>query len=302
MTKAQAARFDLVDLRLFLQVDEARSITHGARRANLALASASARLRGMEDKLGAKLLTRGRRGVSLTPAGQSVADHARLILQQVDSLQGDLLTHARGLTGTVRVLSNTAAFGEHLPKVLAAFLADNPAIDIDLEERESSDIGALIASGAGDIGIASEAALSDALPTRPFRTDRLVIVAAARDGLAGRRKVRLREVMHLDFVGLARDSALQLHLARQAAREGGTLRLRIRTGSLDAVCRMVEAGVGIAIVPEAAARRCRRSMRIAVLALDEPWAVRKLVLCVRDMGALAVPARRLVEHLARSGA
>lgn len=95
MTKAQAARFDLVDLRLFLQVAEMGSITHGARRAHLALASASARIRGMEDKLGVTLLKRDRRGVSLTPAGQSVADHARLILQQVDSLQGDLLVHAR---------------------------------------------------------------------------------------------------------------------------------------------------------------------------------------------------------------
>jgi DNA-binding transcriptional LysR family regulator len=105
-------RFDLVDLRLFLQVAEARSITHGARRANLALASASERIRGMEQKLGVALLTRDRRGVSLTPAGQSVVDHARLILRQVESLKGELGVHARGLTGTVRVLSNTAAFSE----------------------------------------------------------------------------------------------------------------------------------------------------------------------------------------------
>jgi DNA-binding transcriptional LysR family regulator len=295
-------RFDLVDLRLFLHVAEARSITHGARRANLALASASARIRGMEDKLGVGLLKRDRRGVSVTAAGQSVLDHARLILHQVDSLQGDLLVHARGLTGTVRVLSNTAAFGEHLPKTLAAFLADNPAISIDLEERESSDIGALIAAGAGDIGIASEAALSDALQTLPFRTDRLLIVVAARDALARRRKVRFRDVMHRDFVGLTHDSALQLHLARHAAHEGAALKLRIRTSGFDAVCRMAEAGVGIGIVPEVAARRCRRSMRIAAIALDEPWATRKLVLCVRDMRALALPARRLVEHLKQAAA
>lgn len=300
MTKVQALRFDLVDLRLFLHVAEAQSITHGARRANLALASASARIRGMEQKLGVDLLKRDRRGVSLTPAGQSVADHARLILRQAESLQGDLLVHARGLTGTVRVLSNTAAFDEHLPKVLAPFLADNPAINIDLEEHESSDIGALIAGGTGDIGIASEAALSDTLQILPFRTDRLMVVAAAGDTLAKRRQVRFGEVMHRDFVGLAHDSALQLHLARHAAQQGAALRVRIRTSGFDAVCRMAEAGVGIGIVPEVAARRCRRSMRIAAIALNEPWAIRKLVLCVRDRRALAVPARRLVEHLTRA--
>jgi DNA-binding transcriptional LysR family regulator len=77
------------------------------------------------------------------------------------------------------------------------------------------------------------------------------------------------------------------------------MRLRVRVSGFDAVCRMVEAGVGIGIVPEVAARRCRRSMRIAVIPLAEAWATRRLVLCVRQMRALAVPARRLVEHLGR---
>jgi DNA-binding transcriptional LysR family regulator len=69
----------------------------------------------MEQKLGVALLTRDRRGVSLTPAGQSVVDHARLILRQAESLQGELGVHARPhrhCPGPV----NTAAFSEHLPK------------------------------------------------------------------------------------------------------------------------------------------------------------------------------------------
>ena len=77
------------------------------------------------------------------------------------------------------------------------------------------------------------------------------------------------------------------------------MRLRVRVSGFDAICRMVEAGVGIGIVPEVAARRCRRSMRIAVIPLVEAWAMRRLVLCVRQMRELAVPARRLVEHLGR---
>ncbi|MFD0937344.1 LysR family transcriptional regulator, partial [Methylobacterium trifolii] len=56
-------RFDLVDLGLFRHVVEAGSITHGAARANLALAAASTRIRGLETSLGAALLTRGRLGI-----------------------------------------------------------------------------------------------------------------------------------------------------------------------------------------------------------------------------------------------
>src|SRR2546430_13651160 len=64
-----AMRFDLIDLQLFIAVADARSITRGALRAHLALASASARIKGLETALGAALLKRGRRGIELTAAG-----------------------------------------------------------------------------------------------------------------------------------------------------------------------------------------------------------------------------------------
>lgn len=290
-------RFDLVDLRLFLHVAEAQSITHGAERANLALASASARIRGMEDALGVPLLVRNRRGVALSPAGQCLLDHARLIVQQVERLRGDLGSFARGLSGSVRLLSNTAALSEHLPGVVAAFLAAHPAISVDLEERESDDIAQAVASGAADIGIASEAALPEGLETFPFRDDRLVLVVPRRDPLSGSRQTRLSDIVDRNFVGLPRESALQRHIAGHAARLGTTLKVRARVTGFDAVCRMVESGVGVAIVPDAAARRCRRVMKIDVVSLRDAWARRRLAICVRRLQALPVGARRLVEHL-----
>ena len=101
------------------------------------------------------------------------------MVQQVERLRGDLGGFARGLTGSVRVLSNTAAFSEHLPKALASFLSAHPTIDVDLEERESADIGEAIASGNADIGIAVDAALSEAVQQFPYRADQLVLVTPA---------------------------------------------------------------------------------------------------------------------------
>jgi DNA-binding transcriptional LysR family regulator len=290
-------RLDLVDLRLFLHVAEDASITRGAARANLALASASARIRGLEQRLGVALLQRHRRGVALTAAGRNLAEHARLVLRQVDRMMGEIGVYARGLKGSIRVLSNTAAMSEHLPRLLAAFLAANPGIDIELEERESADIVAAVAAGSADIGIASDAAASDAVELHPFRGDRLVVVAARGDALARRRRVRLGEILERDFVGLPADSALQRHLASQATRLGAAMKLRIRVGGFDAVCRMVEAGVGLGIVPETAAQRCRRAMAIHPVRLADAWAERRLVLCVRETRALPAAARRLVAHL-----
>ena len=295
-------RFDLVDLRLFLHIAEAQTITHGAERSNLALASASARIRGMEVALGTPLLARDRRGVKLTAAGQCLIEHARLIVQQVERMRGDLGSFARGLSGSVRLLSNTAALSEHLPRVLAAFLAANPTICLDIEERESADIGSALASGAADVGIASTAALPDSIEQFPFREDVLVLVVPRGDILARRRLLGLADVVDRPFIGLPRESALQRHVVGHATRLGATLNIRARVTSFDAVCGMVEVGAGVGIVPEVTAKRCRRSMKVDATRLRDPWAKRHLAICVRSLSSLPTGAQRLVEHLRQATA
>jgi DNA-binding transcriptional LysR family regulator len=296
-------RFDLTDLRLFLHVAEAGSITAGAERSALALASASARIRGMEAAAGTALLQRGRRGAAPTPAGEAVLHHARLVLQQIERMRGELGDYARGLKGHVRILGNTAAVTEFLPEPLAEWLAAHPRIDIDLEERPSHAIVEAVAAGLADLGIVADMAGGGAadggggLERIPFRIDRLVLAVPRGHPLAARRRIAFAEVLGEDFVGLSPGSALQDHLARHAARAGRPLTLRVRLGGFDAVCRMVEQGVGLAVVPETAARRCRRSMAIRSVPLSDPWALRRLSICVRSLDALPAHAKRLVEHL-----
>ena len=147
-------RFDLTDLRLFLSVVESGSLTQGARAMHLALASASERIAGMEDVLGAPLLERNRRGVRTTAAGDTLVRHARAILGQVEQMRGELRTYATGLKGRVRLLSNTSANAIFLPPQLCSFLAAHPDLSIDLEERRSVDIVQALADRRADLGIA----------------------------------------------------------------------------------------------------------------------------------------------------
>jgi DNA-binding transcriptional LysR family regulator len=294
-------RFDLVDLRLFLQVAETSSITHGAGKANMALASASERIRGMEDLLGVALLERGRRGVRPTPAGRALLHHARIVTQQIERMRGELAEHARGLKGHVRLLSNTSALSEFLPEVLNGFLAAYPNIDIDLEESQSYDIVRSVAEGLADVGIVADFVDFAGLETFPFATDRLVLITPRGHPVAGRRNLAFRDLLEHDFVGLGATSALQQHLGQHALQAGRSLKLRVRLNSFDAVCRMVENGVGIAVIPETAARRCRQSMAIRIARLIDPWSLRRLTVCVRSLDALSVHAQRLVEHLRQQG-
>jgi DNA-binding transcriptional LysR family regulator len=290
-------RFDLTDLRLFCDVVDTGAITRGAERSALALAAASTRIRGMEEALGAPLLTRSRQGVTPTPAGLTLLKHARTILAQSAQLREDLSAYAGGRSGEVRLLANTNALTEFLPETLASFLAQHPHVSVDLEERLSDEIVGLVAEGVADVGIVAGTVEMGALETYPFRTDRFVVVAAASHPLAKRGAVSFSEVLAHEFVGLERSSSLQRFLASKAAREGQPLRLRVQLRSFDAVCRMVEAGVGIGVVPLTTATRAAKTMALGVVELSDDWAMRELRICVRALAELRPFARALVESL-----
>jgi DNA-binding transcriptional LysR family regulator len=271
---------------------------HGGRqRVHLALASASARIKGLESALGGALLHRRRRGVEPTAAGESLLDHARIILHNVEAMRGDLAAYASGAKASVHLLANTSGLSEHLPKALAAFLREHPDINIDVEERESTDIAAAIATGSADLGFAAEYALPVHVERFLFGEDRLMLVAARRGAFAGRRQIDFKEVSTCEFVGLTNSTALALHIAKYAARLGVRLRYRARLRDFDAICQLVAAGVGVAVMPEAAARRCAQSLPITMIRIRDAWANRRLVICARNFRNLPRPAKLLVDHL-----
>ena len=290
-------RFDLVDLKLFCEVVDAGSITAGAERCALALAAASTRIRSMEQSLGAALLTRSRQGVVPTPAGLTLLKHARAMLDQSARLREDLGAYAGGMSGEVRLLANTNALTEFLPEALSAFLADHPHISVDLEERLSDEIVGLVAEGVADAGIVAGTVDMGALTTYPFRSDRFVVVTAKGHPLAQRSRVSFAQVLDYDFVGLDRTSSLQRFLAGRAAREGRPLRLRVQLRSFDAVCRLVECGVGVGVVPQTTAARAAKTMQLAITDLADDWAPRELTIVVRAAGELRPYAKALVDSL-----
>lgn len=290
-------RLDLNDLRLFLHIADSGSITAGAERAHLALASASARIRGMEDALGVALLTRERRGVQLTEAGRALLHHARTVQQQMDKLRDEMSEYAHGLKGHIRLLGNTAAITEFLPDALGVFLAQNPYIDIDLEERLSHEIVQAITDGVADIGIVADSVDTGQLQTIPFRRDHLMAVLARKHPLTRKKQLAFADIVEENFIGLSGGSALQEHLAGHALRAGKRLQYRVRLRSFDGICRMVERNVGIGIIPASAALRYQQTMAIKCIPLSDAWADRQLLICVRSVQELPGHTRQLLEQL-----
>ncbi|TNF80326.1 LysR family transcriptional regulator [Pseudomonas sp. ICMP22404] len=289
--------FDLTDLRLYLNILDTGNITAGATRSHLSLAAASARVRAMEASLGTELLERGRRGVTPTPAGKALAQHARVLLQHAEHLQQDLAEYAKGVKGRVRLLCNTSAMSEYLPELLATFLKDHPNLDIDLQELPSSRITHALRQGAADLGVVSDAVDTDDLQTRPFRNDPLVLILPSEHPLADGRAVSFSETLHHDYVGLNASNALAVYLEEQALHTGLRMRIRIRADSFDGMIRMVAHGAGIAIVPRAAIDRRSAGPSYRCVPLHEAWAQRALLLAARNFEALPAYAKALAVHL-----
>lgn len=289
--------FDFIDLRLFLNVLEAGNITAGAARSHLSLASASARIRAMEASLDNPLLERWRRGVTPTPAGKALAQHARLIMRQVERMQEDLADYAQGFKGQIRLLCNTSTLSEHLPERLADFLVAHPHIDVDLQEQPSLRILHALRHGTADLGIISDAVDASDLQTLAFCADPLSLVVPQGHALESLTDLNFSQVVDHDFVALAVSSALGIYLEEQALHTGKRLRIRVRAEGFDGVLRMVSHGAGLSIVPQAAVDRWRGPRRFTALGLNETWANRRLLLCSADFAALPGYAQALVKSL-----
>ncbi len=289
--------FDLADLRLFIHIGESPSLTQGARRAHLSPAAASARIKALEAQLDTRLLYRDSRGVELTPAGHTLLTHARLVMRQVDYLKAEFTQFGGDSAGHIRIFANTTAVTEFLPEVLAGFLAQRPGVTVDLQERLSRDIVRGVLDGSTDMGIIAGPVEASGLQVMHFSTDRLVLIVPDGHELANRRQVTLKQTLAYQHIGLHDGSTLLTFLRDQVERMGETLALRIQLSGFEAICRMVEAGVGIGIIPESSASRHSHTMNLVTIALDEPWAERERSILVRELEALPGTVRALIKTL-----
>jgi len=289
--------FDLVDLRLMVRIAEADSLTKGAEAAHMSAPAASTRIKAIEESLGVKLLQRSSQGVTLTPPGQAFVHHARLVLGQLEHLRTDLQEYARGIRGHLRVHANTTALGEFLPPVLRSYLLAHPDVNVDLQERLSHDIVRAVSEGQTDIGIVAGLVRTENLQVLPYRRDRLVLVLPHGHALAGSASISFADTLDFDHIGLAESSAIRAFLQQICEGLGRPMQQRIQVSNFEAACRMVEAAVGVAILPGSAAHRHAQTMAIAIVPLADPWAERAMQIVVRSLDALPAYARELVDLL-----
>lgn len=295
------SHFDLQSLRVFLQVAQTGSLTKAAEKSHTTLSALSKRIAELERTADCALFVRHPRGLELTPAGAELVQHARAVLESVNRMADAMGDFAIGVRGHVRLWANTSSITQFLPSDLAAFVRDQPRIRLSLEEKLSGQVVAAVLSGEADLGIFADNVPAPGLEKYLYRRDHLVLVVPFQHPLAALEEVAFAETLAYDFVGLNQGSSLLQRLNDAAGALEQPLRLRIQVSSFDAMCRMIEAGMGIGVLPDGAVRTGNSEAGLRAIPLTDAWASRSLWLGVRSDAAQVPEAIKLLEHLRQSG-
>lgn len=272
---------DLDTLTLYLRALELGSLSKAAARMHLVVSAASRRLAIMEQQLGVPLLVRSSTGVQPTIAGRALAEHARVVLGAVDRMRSDMADFAGGARGHVRVFANNAVMGQELPALLAQFTDRFRDVKLEVKEGRSQAIGAAVLEGRADLGFLFVGEPLPGLRYHHFRVDRLVALVARRHPAAAISSTFTQLLDH-DHIALDDTPVLMRLFEAEATLAGKPLRLRARLQSYQALCGMVAAGHGVGVLPDGVVRRYASALDVRLIELEDAWASRDMMLCVRD--------------------
>jgi DNA-binding transcriptional LysR family regulator len=286
---------DLIDLRLVILIAEEGSLSRAAERAHLTLSAVSLRIKALEERAGVRIFYRESGGAKLSPAGEVLLVHARNVITEISALDSELSEYSRELRGHMRIFANTTAVTDFLPEITRTFLKLNPHVNVHIQERMNEEIARAVQDGGADFGVAAGDIKFGPLQAIHLTTDRLVLVVPAEHPLAAKHEVPFLSTLAFDHVALREGSTLHAFMAKTAAAEGVELRIRTQVQSFEALARMVEANVGIGVLPESSALRYSSNMDVKLVAIQEEWSVRKRFVLVRDLNQLPSYMRDYIE-------
>ena len=288
---------DVDSLALFVRAAELHSLSKAAEASHIGVAAASRRIALLEHRFRTLLLTRSARGVEPTAAGITLLGHAKTLLVQLNHMTAAMSDHAAGRRGALRILANTSSMAEWLPEDLAAFARAHPDIRLIVEERWSTEIVHQLLAGEADIGVVMEGVSIEGLDVHAYRSDLLCIIAPAGHPLLALQKLRFQDVLEYDVIALESGSSMMRLLAEKAVAAEKALLLRVQVRSFEAVCRMVQAGLGVGILPLQAAKGLAESMGLSAQPLVDDWAERQMLICVKKDRPPLASLKLMLDHL-----
>lgn len=273
---------DIPALKIFVAAVEEKSLSKAAERQSLVTSAASKRVAEMERHLNRVLLHRHGRGVEPTPAGMLLYQRAKAILRSLQLAEAAVEGYAVDGMAKIRLASVPSPILVMLPSQIGRYLRANPRISVDLLECYSYEIPRMVVEDRADIGIYHGRHPAPGVVSYPYIRDRVGLVVPLGHPLAKRKAVHLEDAVDYDLVGYFPRHSFDQFLAYVDQSVSRPPNVRLQVSNFEARCRMVQEGLGLAVLPEAIASKYLLDMGLAWLRLEDEWAERQFYICVRQ--------------------
>jgi DNA-binding transcriptional LysR family regulator len=273
-------RLELRHLRYFVAVAEELHFGRAARRLGITQPPLSLQIQRLETELGVRLFERTNRRVELTPAGKALLAEGRHVLADFDNAANAARRAARGETGSLTVAFAASVMFLSLPRIIRRFRAQFPSVRLELRELPTGSQIVALRNGELDIGFLREPPPDAELTTETVMREELLLALSKRHALASRKRLRLVDVANEDFVLFPRDLApgLHAHVLAVCAEAGVHPRIVQTSRELYTTVSLVEAGLGVTIIPASVRQMGWRGVRYypirspsAVTRIDAAW-------------------------------
>jgi DNA-binding transcriptional LysR family regulator len=287
-----ASMFDLNQLRCFVTVAEELHFGRAAARLNMTQPPLSRQIQVLEHIIDAPLLERTSRSVRLTPAGRSFLPEAQRILKLAESASQVARRIAMGKTGSLKIGYTAAAAYGFLPELLAACRARLPEVDFSLKEMVSGDQLEALASGQIDAGLLRPPIARPELATKRVLAEPLLAAIPRKHPLASRENLAIKDFDGQPFVMYSPYESRYFHDLLVALFTQADILPRYvqHVGQIHSILAMVRAGLGVSIVPAAAANLKIAEVKLRPLKLRAPTPVELFMVWRRDDENPLVPA------------
>jgi DNA-binding transcriptional LysR family regulator len=269
-------RIDAYSLRLFVATAIEGSIARGAAKEHIAASALSRRIADLEHSLGVALFVRSPRGIELTNAGRVVFDRGLQIDQDIQLLKRDVQASDGVVNGTVRLSANMSSIIGYLPERLKSYTATFPHVTLALSEADTKDVIRACLDDRADVGVCVKADAPAGLDAWYFASDPLLVVVPAGHALASEQAIRYTQALQYPLIGVHPGGSLDTLLQEKSKAISGVANIAVQVSSFDAACRMIEAGLGITIMPRSAASAYAGARKFVRRPLAETWGAREL--------------------------
>lgn len=285
---------DINQLEVLVTVASERSFSRAAEVLNRTQPAISQAVRRLEQEVGEKLFDRSSKDGTLTFAGEVLLDYARQMLNLRYSAQAALVEMRNLHHGKVTISANEHTVFYLLP-VIEEFRRAHPMIKIEVQRGVASRIPKQITGREVELGVISFTPNDDSLRSLSVMNDELVLVVSPKHEFADRGSVSIKELGNVTFVAHNAPSPYRQKVIETFEKHKTRLNITVELPSLEAIKRLVERGVGVALVPKLTAQAEIAAGQLCSLTVKEMKLERKLNIIYRRNSELSHAAKAFLK-------